>query len=88
MKPDIINKKLGRIAYLCAKINTEAKDAAFFNYFGHVNSIEVKIYRGGWDPARNPDINMEISLNYYDPSNAVKECILMLEKHLHDYHSV
>lgn len=61
---------LEKIMLKAYKINKETKHKIFINFSGHVNSLNVRIYRNGWEPNKEPNIDEDIFL---DKNNVIKK---------------
>lgn len=72
----------GKIAELVRDVQNTTEHDVFLNYSGHVNSIEVYVYLGGWVMDGGPDIKIEFycgdDLTEGTKKN-FKETITMLE---------
>ena len=47
-------------------LQTKGRHTVFYNYSGHVNSIDVRIYRGEWQKKKKPVIDKMFSLDHPD----------------------
>lgn len=50
-----VSKIIAEITELAVKKNSTTKADIFFNFYGHVESMEIVAYKDGWEAGKNAD---------------------------------
>lgn len=76
---------VGRMSQMSSDINLANKHTVFFNDYGHIKQVEVRIFVGGWAKDRNADIyktayyDMDHYDSEYEREQALEDIIETLE---------
>lgn len=82
-----INNLVLEIMKITLEKNKEHKNTIFVDYHGHIDAIQVRVYRNGWNADDDPDYNATAYLSgIYDDKKNIENIqgILNYLKNLED----
>ena len=59
--------------------NRKNKNTVFVIFYGHVDGVEVHVYKNGWKENENPDFNVTI-YSYKNKSEKLKQVLKYLKE--------
>lgn len=71
-KPTTVAEAIAELFKLAREINQTKKATVFVNYSGHVDLLEVRVWRGNWDGDVEPVVNDREYLNNVSESDSLR----------------
>ena len=70
-----LRKKLSELMDIAYVVNTLTDHAVFVDFSGHINSIEIRVCKNGWESGKDFDIQISASLEgsyFYSEKSAIE----------------
>lgn len=74
-----MNEKIKRLLELALELNEKTEDSYFFSYSGHTNTVDLYIYKGGWDEEKDQEYLLFCHSFELDDDEVVDGAIDVLE---------
>lgn len=75
-----INNLLQDIFKLTLEINKEDKNTIMFEFYGHCESLEIRVFEKGWSEDKEPDYSKRIFLDFTNAEQELYEVYQYLSK--------
>ena len=85
--PMILYPAIHKVIKKLFKIQEERKATIFFEIYGHVQQISVRIYKGEWEPDKDPSFsdNLYIDSSLEDNIKYVEDFVNSIDNYINNH---